>query len=108
MVSHLVKAVTDVYIENWTSGAYEEYISELQHCKLLVESVRDGDTDDKLELTYYNSKGEQKKLFYEHAQEGQSNILKNILEDTLEEYSDLTVNDRVAILVDLIDKIVRK
>lgn len=108
VVSHLVKAVTDVYIENWTSGAYEEYISELQHCKLLVESVRDGDTDDKLELTYYNSKGEQKKLFYEHAQEGQSNILKNILEDTLEEYSDLTVNDRVAILVDLIDKIVRK
>ncbi len=106
--SHLVKAVTDVYIENWTAGAYEEYISELQHCKLLVENVKDGDTNDKFELTYHNSKGEQKKLFYEHVREGQSNILKNILEDTLEEYSDLTVNDRVAILVELIDKIVRK
>ena len=61
-----------------------------------------------MELTYYNSRGEQEKLYYEQANEGQSNILKNILEDTLEEYSDLSINDRVAILVELIDKIVRK
>lgn len=108
VVSYLVKAVTDVYIENWNVGAYEEYIAELQHCKALVESIKDGNIDGKMELTYYNSRGEQEKLYYEQANEGQSNILKNILEDTLEEYSDLSINDRVAILVELIDKIVRK
>ncbi len=108
VVSYLVKAVTDVFIENWNVGAYEEYITELQHCKALVESIKDGNIDGKLQLTYYNSSGEQEKLYYEQTHEGQSNILKNILEDTLEEYSDLSVNDRVAILVELIDKIVRK
>lgn len=108
VVSKLVKAVTDIYIENWNYNSYEDYISELSNCKNLVESIKDNDSSDKMELKYVNAKGEDVTLFYQQTNEGQGNILKNILEDTLDEYSDLSVNDRVAILVEIIDKIVRK
>ena len=35
-----------------------------------------------------------------------STVLRNIIEDTLEEYDDLSVNDRVGILLEMIEKII--
>ena len=34
-------------------------------------------------------------------------ILRNIIEDALEEYDDLSVNDRVGILLEMIEKIIK-
>lgn len=108
VVCGLIKAVTDVYIENWNIGSFEEYISELELCKRIVETIDDGETIGKYKLTYDDFNGENKTLYYEKVNEGAANILRNILEDTLDEYSDLSINDRVSVLVEIIDKIVRK
>ena len=37
----VVKAVTDVYIENWNSGALDDFGEELKSVKLEIESIRD-------------------------------------------------------------------
>ena len=42
----------------------------------------------------------------EKVDEGTGTILRNIIEDTLEEYDDLSVNDRVGILLEMIEKII--
>ena len=102
----IVKSVTNVYIENWIDNAYEDFISELAIIKSDVEQIKEEKTEGKLLLTFTGSKGNQIKRYYEKVDEGTGTVLRNIIEDTLDEYDDLSVNDRVGILLEMIEKII--
>lgn len=103
----IVKAVTNVYVENWNSGALDMFVEELISLKQEVESIKDGDSTGEYTLTFFDKNGEQKNKNYSYASEGTGSVLRNIIEETLEEYDDLSVNDRVSILLEMIDKITR-
>lgn len=102
----LVKAVTNVYLENWLDDAYESFISDLEAIKFEVEQIKEEKVEGKLLLSFVGNSGEIIKRYYEKVDEGTGTILRNIIEDTLEEYDDLSVNDRVAILLEMIEKII--
>lgn len=102
----IVKIVTDVYIENWIDNSYNSYIEKLSMLKLEVESIKEENISNKYELSFVTRKGDKRNVFYDIVDEGTGNILRNILEDTLEEYDDLSVNDRVGILLEMIEKII--
>lgn len=102
----LVKAVTNVYVENWFDNAYENFALELGQVKTEVEQIREEKAEGKLLLSFVGSKGNTIERYYEKADEGTGTILRNVIEDTLEEYDDLSVNDRVAILLEMIEKII--
>ena len=107
MASKIVKAVTDVYIENWNSGALEEFVDALENVKKEIESIRDESVSGELELVFTGRNGEKISKLYSHADESTGSVLRNIIEDTLEEYDDLSVNDRVSILLEMIEKIIK-
>jgi hypothetical protein len=102
----IVKAVTNVYIENWIDNAYEKFISELTSIKTEIEHIREEKSEGKLLLSFTGSKGNKIERYYEKVDEGTGTILRNIIEDTLDEYDDLSVNDRVGILLEMIEKII--
>ena len=102
----IVKAVTNVYIENWTDASYEEFITELMSIKTEIEHIEDEKIEGKLLLTFTGSKGKKIERYYDKVEEGTGVILRNIIEDTLDEYDDLSVNDRVGILLEMIEKII--
>ena len=103
----IVKAVSDVYLEDWNEGAYESFVEELTAIKSDIESMKDGQELGQMKLSFTGRNGDEIERLYDFADESQGSILKNILEDALDEYSDLSVNDRVSILLELIEKIVR-
>lgn len=103
----MIKAVTNVYVENWNSGALDEFVEDLISIKQEIESIKNGDSAGKFTLSFYDKDGEKKTKNYSYADEGTGSVLRNILEDTLDEYDDLSVNDRVSILLEMIDKITR-
>lgn len=103
----IVKAVTNVYVENWNSGSLDEFVEELSSLKQEIESIKDGDASGEYTLTFFDKNGEQRSKNYSYASEGTGSVLRNIIEDTLDEYDDLSVNDRVSILLEMIDKITR-
>ena len=105
VASKVVKAVTDVYIENWNTGSLEEFTEALAIVKSDIESIRDEASIGELELTFTGRNGETISKLYSHADEGTGSVLRNIIEDTLEEYDDLSVNDRVSILLEMIENI---
>ena len=107
VASKIVKAVTDVYIENWNSGALEEFVDALENVKKEIESIRDESVSGELELVFTGRNGEKISKLYSHADESTGSVLRNIIEDTLEEYDDLSVNDRVSILLEMIEKIIK-
>lgn len=102
----LIKAVMDVYVENWHDASYHDYVQTLQIVKQEVESLKDQKTDDKLKLSFVGKNGKVIEKYYELVTESTGTVLRNIIEDTLEEYDDLSINDRVAILLEMIEKVI--
>ncbi len=103
----VVKAVTGVYIENWNTGAIEEFASDLKNVKQEIESIRDDAFTGELTLSFTGRNGEEITKLYSHSNESTGSVLRNIIEETLDEYDDLSVNDRVSILLEMIEKIIK-
>ena len=103
----IVKAATDVYIENWNTGSIEETVKTLVSIKEDIEGIRDENTAGEMKLQFVGKDGTEIEKLYSFANEGTGNVLRNIIEDTLDEYSDLSVNDRVSILLEMIEKIIK-
>ena len=106
VAQRIVKAVTNVYIDNWLDNAYGEFVDELTSIKSQVEQIKDQTDDGKLLLSFVGRNNEKIERYYEKVDEGTGTILRNIIEDTLDEYDDLSVNDRVAILLEMIEKVI--
>lgn len=106
VAAKIAKAVTDIYIENWTDVTFDDFCYHLSDIKSNVEQMVDTADDGRLELSFTGKNGKEIKRFYDRVDEGTGSVLRNILEDTLEEYDDLSVNDRVAILLEMIEKII--
>lgn len=103
----VVKSATDVYIENWNIGSLEEFVEELISVKTKIESIQDEVIEGEMTLSFTRRNGEPFEKTYSHANESTGSVLRNIIEDTLEEYDDLSVNDRVSILLEMIEKITK-
>lgn len=103
----IVKAVTDVYIENWNTGSLEEFVEELDSVKKEIESIRDEASAGEMVLSFTRRNGASFEKTYSYADESTGSVLRNLIEDNLEEFEDLSVNDRVSILLEMIEKITR-
>ena len=103
----VAKAVTDVYMENWNEGALDDFREELEIVKRDIESVRDEASEGEFTLSFIGRNGSKITRLYSHADEGTGSVLRNIIEDTMDEYDDLSVNDRVSILLEMIEKIIK-
>lgn len=107
VASKVVKTVTDTYIENWNTGSFDDFVSLLSIVKQEIESIRDESASGELELKFTGRNGIEISKLYSHADENTGSVLRNIIEDTLEEFDDISVNDRVAILLEMIEKIIK-
>ncbi len=102
----VVKAISNVYIENWNDSSYEEFIRNLTVLKKEIEEIQEEETDGKLKLEFIGQSGKRIEKFYERVDESSGNVFRNVIEDALEDFEDLSVNDRVAILLEMIEKII--
>lgn len=103
----IVKAATDVYMENWNTGALESFADDLKALKEEIENTKDEASAGEMILAFTKRNGEQFEKTYNYADETTGSVLKNIIEDALEEYDDLSINDRVSILLEMIDRITK-
>lgn len=105
LVKKVVHAVTDVYLDSWNDSSMDKYLGALKSVKEEIENINDeNNTSGKLELSFIGKDGEKIVRYYEHVSEGTGTILKNMISDNLEDFSDLSVNDKVAILLEMIEK----
>lgn len=105
LVKKVIHAVTDIYLDSWNDTSIEEYLDTLQHVKEQIERMSDDHSSvGNLELSFVGKSGKTITRYYEPISEGTGAILKNILSDTLDDFSDLSVNDKVAILLEMIEK----
>lgn len=108
IVKRLVKVVTEVYMDSWNDTSLETYLKNLIEVKEQIENMKDDVVKTgKLNLTFTGKDGIPITKFYNRVNENTGSIFRNIIEDTLEDHSDLSVNDKVAILLEMIEKVLR-
>lgn len=103
----IAKSVTNVYLENWNTPLLEQFESQLSNVKKEVESMEEENHAGEFSLTFTGHNGNQIQKLYNYASEQTGSVLRNIIEDALEEYDDLSINDRVSILLEMIEKIIK-
>ena len=104
-VKRIIRAVTDIHLDTWNEASLEEYISMLKAVKEEIENLGQvASNNGKNELSFVGKNGEPIVNYYECVDESTGAILRNILSDTLDDFSDLSVNDKIAILLEMIEK----
>ena len=106
IVKKIIKAVTDVYFENWNDNSLVVYADELTKVKTEIENIKEQKVIGKAELIFSGKNGNEIRKYYEPVNESDGSILRNMLEDFMEDYEDMSANDRVAILLEIIEKII--
>jgi hypothetical protein len=105
IVKKVVRAVTEIHLDTWNETSLNEYIEELERVKEEIENMdKSAVNSDKNELSFVGKNGEKIVRYYECVDEGTGAILRNIISDTLEDFADLSVNDKIAILLEMIEK----
>ena len=102
----VVKAVTDVYIENWNNDSVDSYLSALVELKASIENIKEDTNQGNCKLIFTGKDGKERTKYFERNEDGAGYVLRNVIEDALDEFSDLSVNDRVAILLEMIEKVI--
>lgn len=106
-IEKIVKSVSDVYIDSWNDNSLSGYIEELIDIKKQVEAICDSEQNGKYTLTFTGKNDELREVYYDKTTEGTGAVLRNIIEDALDDYSDMNVNDKVAILLEMIEKVIK-
>lgn len=104
IAERLSKIIIGVYFDSWNDNSLAEYESKLLELKTEIESIGDVDSGRKETLIFTAKNGRTIKQKYDLVPEGTGDILKNIISDALEDFSDLPVNDKVAILLEMVEK----
>lgn len=100
----LSKIIIGVYFDSWNDNSLSEYETKLQELKSEIEAIRDDNSGRKEVLRFTSRSGNVIEQRYDLVPEGTGDILKNIISDALEDFSDLPVNDKVAILLEMVEK----
>ena len=108
VVLKIMKIVTEVHADSWNDDSYSEYIEKISKLKTEIESMESGHKKGSYMLTFTGKNGETIQKYYDLVDSDDGAMFRNIIEDELESFSDLDVNVRVAILLEMIEKVVRK
>ena len=108
VVLRIIKIVTEVHADSWNDDSYAEYIERLNDIKAEIESIGSEDKRGSCVLAFTGKNGETIQKYYAPVDSDDGAMFRNIIEDQLESFSDLDVNVRVAILLEMIEKVMRK
>ena len=65
-----------------------DFVVSLSDMKNSIEAIKDENKNNGMKLSFVGKSGKKIEKVYSHADEGTGVVLKNILEDTLDEYDD--------------------
>lgn len=106
LIKKLVRATTEVYLDSWNDMSMNAYIKSISELKKEIEAMSDEVViQGNSKITYIDKSGREISKYYEKVDENTGSIFRNILEDSIEDFSDLSANDKVAILVEMIEKV---
>lgn len=111
IVRKLIHIVSDMYVEDWSDSSLPQFQEELHQIRVEVENIQDTSdaSENKSKFILQDSHGnEVMKYFDAEITDSTSIYLQNMIEEALDEFGDtLEMNQKVAVLVQAIEKLLR-
>lgn len=111
VIRKITHAVLDIYIEDWDDCSLEEYVKQLRLLKNQAETIESGKerVEGQNTIRFTGSDGRIIQKFYQaDPNDNVSYFLQNAVEEAMEEFGDtLEVNQKVAVLVKMIEKLTK-
>ena len=109
IIKKLSKAVLDLYPEDWKDTSKEAFLSQLKKMKEQLEKVQKMEATGKKHISFIGEDGERIEKYYDAQKDSTSEFLSNAIEDALEEFGDtLEINQKVSVLVQALERLVKK
>lgn len=103
IIEKIVKATMEIYLDSWNDNTLEQYLKTIKSIKNETENINNDDKNGRLELSFIGKHGKKIIKYYEPVDEDTGFIMRNIISDTLEDFTDMSVNDKIAILLEMIE-----
>lgn len=107
LVQDLSKIVIGTYIDVWNDDSFDEYVEKLESIKCEIESIGDEEDKQNSKLVFIDTEGKEVDSILYHSTEDGA-VFRSILEDHLEDFEDLDVNTKVAVLIEMINKVTKR
>lgn len=104
IIDCIAKAVSGVHIDYWNDTSLSQYIVQLEFLKEKVEGIKKEtiqNTDNK--AVYISRSGQQ--FYYDIVESDETEMLRDILAGTIEDFEGLGKNDIVSVLLDQVERI---
>lgn len=110
ILKRLAKIVMGIHIENWNDESKDKFISSLITIRMEIESIKDKNipNEGKYKLTFIDSNNKEVVKYYEGISENTGYLLRNVISEALDEFGEsISMNDKVAVLVEMLEKVLR-
>ena len=107
-IQKIIKIISGIHVDSWNDNSFGEYIERLKEIKYEIESIGDETVKGTCMLSFIGKNGEEIHRYYDKVDESEGAMFRNVIGDQIESFSDLDVNVRVAILLEMIEKVMRK
>lgn len=107
-IQKIIKIISGIHVDSWNDDSFDEYIERLKEIKYEIEAIGDETDKGTCMLCFTGKNGEEIHRYYDKVDESEGAMFRNVIGDQIESFSDLDVNVRVAILLEMIEKVMRK
>ena len=106
LIDDIVKAITGVHIEYWNAKSIEQYNIKLKEIKEKIEKTQDEELTEINEKSVYTSRNGQQ-FFYEKVDSDETEMFRDVLVGTIEDFEGLGKNDLISVLLDEVERILQ-
>ncbi len=109
-VSELAKALSGVYMEDWTQETKETFLEDIRKAKEEIEnSVSDNaEMPPGKKIAFTNAEGRFVERYFQSEETGIGDFLKNAIREAMDEFGDsMETGQKVAVLVEVLEELVK-
>nr|WP_295683810.1 hypothetical protein [uncultured Lachnoclostridium sp.] len=110
IMKKIAKIISGLYIENWNEDIKEKFLDDLKAIRYQVENIVDKNIPDqgKFKLSFVDSNSQEVVKYYMGISENTGYYLRNLISEAIDEFGDtISLNDKVAVLVEMLEKVLK-
>lgn len=110
IVKKIAKIISGLHIENWNESIKEKFLEDIRFIRYQVESIVEKDSlkNGKQKLSFIDSNNQKVVKYYKEITENTAYFLRNTIAEAIDEFGDsISLNDKVAVLVEMLEKVLK-
>lgn len=106
VIDNVVKAITGVHVDYWNDSSLSQFIVKLNELKDKIEAIEDVEVKASDSKAVYTSRSGQP-FYYEVVKSDETEMFRDVLSGTIEDFEGLGKNDLIAVLLDEVERILQ-